>query len=58
MRRGQDCSISSNGHYKIDICQVLSVQLNSVDAREIDLVLSQDAQQIIDALFVRLKSGF
>lgn len=58
MGRGQDCSISPNSHHKIDICQVLSVQFNPVDAWEIDLMLSQDAQQIIHALFVRLKSGF
>jgi len=58
MCRAQNSTISTYGYHQVDIRQMLSIQLYSIHATEIYLMLLQHLQQIINAFLVGLVSLF
>lgn len=58
MSRTQYSSISADGYHQIDVGQVLTIKFHPIDAGEVDLMMPQNAKQIIDALFVCLVARF
>ena len=52
--RTQHRPISTDCHDQIDIRQVLAIEFDPIDAGKVDLMVSKNAQQVIDTLLVSL----
>jgi hypothetical protein len=50
--RTQDGTITADCNHQINIRQMLPIEFNSIDATKINLMMTQNAQQIVDTLFV------
>jgi hypothetical protein len=50
--RTQNGTITADCNHQINIRQMLPIKFDSIDATKVYLMLTQNAQQIVDTLFV------
>ena len=54
VRRRQNGTVATDSDHQINIGQVLPIQLDAIDAGKVHPMLSQDAEELVHAGFVRL----